>query len=329
MTIDIEDLRNWVPIRFYKEDGEHFVEWCHIGTERFTRPFFEDTIKVCFRRPFNLLFRHKTPVELLGKMYDGSPGIRPAGFIFHASRCGSTLAAQMLASLAGTIVISEPPPIDSILRANLDGRPVDEERRILWLRWMINAFGQKRHPAERSLFVKFDSWSTLSLGLIRRAFPDVPWIFLYRNPVEIIVSQMNQRGAHMVPGSIPGLLPDEAGDREAGRMRDEEYCARVLGRICRSAVDNAEGGRGLFVNYSGLPEAVPRLAAGHFGMDLSPGDLEQMRATARYNAKTPQLEFESDTTAKNRSASVEAREAASRWAEPVYREMESIRQRAE
>ena len=60
----------------------------------------------------------------------------------------------------------------------------------------------------RDYFVKFDSWNTLDLALIRRAFPDVPWIFLYRDPVEVIVSHMRQRGSQMIPGAFEKLMPD-------------------------------------------------------------------------------------------------------------------------
>ncbi len=324
VTLDPKELRDWMPIRFYPDADGQFVDWCHVGRERFIRPFFEDTINVCLRRPFNLLFRHQTPIEFLGEIYDRSPGIRPTGFIFHASRCGSTLVSQMLASMPSSIVISEAPPIDSILRTETRGSVESSETRVRWLKWMVNAFGQKRHGSEeKHLFIKFDSWSTLSLDLVRTAFPDVPWIFLYRNPIEIIVSHMDQRGVHMIPGVIPGLLHGIT-TSAVMQMPHEEYCARVLKRICRSAIDNAIDAKGLFLNYSSLPGAVTVIAE-HFGLKLSTEDLERVGSVARYNAKTPQMEFEPDSVKKNRAASAKARAAAVRWVEPVYHELESLK----
>jgi gluconate kinase len=228
----------------------------------------------------------------------------------------------MLASLEKNIVISEPPPIDSVLRAN-DGRPVSKEERALWLKWMINAYGQKRHQAEENLFIKFDSWSVTDLDLIRAAFPHVPWVFLYRNPVEVIVSQMNQRGVHMIPGVIRGILPD-ASDEEILAMKHEEYCSRVLERICRSALEFAGEEKGLFVNYSELPHAVTAEIVRHFGVNFTTEETERMRSAARFNAKTPQLDFEPDTEAKKRSASDEARSAARR-VEPLFAQFEAAR----
>ena len=47
----------------------------------------------------------------------GKPGapILPSGFVFHESRCGSTLAANMLGGVPGAMVLAEPPPLWAVL----------------------------------------------------------------------------------------------------------------------------------------------------------------------------------------------------------------------
>src|SRR6185369_5327085 len=129
-------------------------------------------------------------------------GIAPQGFIFHMSRCGSTLVSRMLGSLPRSIVLSEAGPIDSVLRAGFRAPSLAEAEHVSWLRGMVSALGQRRAPDDNRLFIKFDSWSIVYLGLIERAFPEVPWLFVYRDPVEVMVSQMLRRGAHFVPGVI-------------------------------------------------------------------------------------------------------------------------------
>ena len=195
----IQKFRNWAPIRIYWREGQPFVDWCYMGSERYTEPFYYLTTEGKLRQPFNVLFRHQTPLEFLGELYEQAPGLAPTGFIFHMSRCGSTLVSQMLASVERNLVISEPPPIDSVLRANIVSTSVTDEQRIEWLKWIVGALGQDRN-GEKYYFIKFDSWSAIDLDLIRRAFPEVPWVFLYRNPVEVIVSHMRLRGAQMIPG---------------------------------------------------------------------------------------------------------------------------------
>src|SRR2546427_4873978 len=192
-------LDGWIPVRLYWREGKPMVDWCYLGRRRFADSFFEQTLGECLRQPFNLLFRHQTPIEVLGQWNELRPGLKPTGFIFHMSRCGSTLISQMLAALPGNIVISEARPIDSTLRAQFHAADITNEQKIAWFQWMISALGQQRLGKEKHFFIKFDAWNVSELPLIRRAFPAVPWIFVYRDPVEVMVSQLNHRGVHIVP----------------------------------------------------------------------------------------------------------------------------------
>ena len=315
-----ELFREWLPVRFYRQVDQAFVDWCFVGKDRLTKPFFDESISQRFRKPFNLLFRHQTPIGFLGELNEFSKGVKPTGFIFHLSRCGSTLVSQMLAALERNIVISEASPIDAVLRAE----NVPESERIRWLQWMINALGQKRNETEENLFIKFDSWNALELGLIGRAFPDVPWIFLYRNPVEIIVSQMRQRGAYMIPGVISDILP-ELSFEESIRIPPEEFCARILAKVCQNVIKPLQNGDGLAVNYEQLPAAVEQTILKHFNFELSGNDLEIMNVATKFNAKNPYLNFSGDTESKKKEASAAAIEAAEKLVNPIYRELEIIR----
>jgi gluconate kinase len=316
---------NWMPVRiFWRPDGP-YVDWCYMQNDRFTKPFFDTTIQGRWKNLFSHLFRHETPADHLRDLHIARPGLPPTGFIFHMSRCGSTLISQMLAALPQNIVISEAPPIDSILRTStLDPRITDEQR-IAWLQGLASALGRKRFPEEKYYFIKFDSWNTLDLDIIRRAFPDVPWIFLYRDPVEVIVSQMRQRGAQMIPGTLSHLLPglDFA---EMAEMSGEEYCARVLERICKSVVEQIEkdGQHALLVNYQQLPAAASSIVMDHFRISYSADDLETMNAAAKFDAKTPQNEFVPDTRAKRAEAGEAVIEAAGR-VNLVYERLEKMR----
>jgi len=320
MAANIESFREWVPIRIYTRDSEPFVDWCYAGSARFTEPFFNDTIQRILRRPFSVLFRHQTQLDFLRELETECPGLDPTGFIFHMSRCGSTLVAQMLAAVTKNIVISEAPPIDSIVRYR--GATADSRRDAL--KWMVGALGQPRSGCEKYYFIKFDSWNILDLDVIRSAFPNVPWIFLYRDPVEVIVSQMRQRGSHMVPGAIKHSLPD-LGLEAALQMSPEEYCARILGRICESAAAPAMDPNSLLVNYDQLPDAVGDLILPHFNVSFDADQIRQMYEAAQFNAKTPQLFFEPDRESKRSEASDTVRQNAEKWVVPIYERLEELR----
>jgi hypothetical protein len=316
--MDLALLDRWVPFRLLSREGEPWIDWVHLDDTRFTDSFFEQTIQHCLRHPANALFRHQTPLSTLGDLYRQRRGLAPTGFIFHWSRCGSTLVSQMLASLEHAIVISEARPIDAVLRAN-----APERERVEWLRWMVNALAQPWH-GERHFFIKFDAWHVLHLPLLLRAFPEVPWIFLYRDPIEIMVSQERQRGVQMLPHALDPVLFG-LDRQEAWMTRLDEYGARVLARMAQAAVQFHHSGRSRFVNFCELPGVVWESLLAFFGVECSGSDLAALQRAAQFDAKRPALHFESDVAAKQNAASEELRALAARWVQPVYEQLEQIR----
>jgi len=158
------------------------------------------------------------------------------------------------------------------------------------------------------------------LPLFRRAFPDVPWIFLYREPIEVLVSQMHQRGLQTVPGSIPAQLYGIDYDGNA-----EIYCARVLAKICAAAIEHGCLGGGLMINYSELPDAMWARILPHFAIAPDEGEQALMRSSTSRDAKAPYATFQSDTESKRRVATDAMRAAADAHLVPLYRELETIR----
>jgi hypothetical protein len=192
------------------------------------------------------------------------------------------------------------------------------------LRWIIGALGHRRGGGEQHFYIKFDCWSALDLNLIERAFPDVPWIFVYRDPLEILVSQLRRRGAHMVPGVLePSLLGlDEA---DVARMPTEEYCARVLASVCESVLRSFRNERALLINYTQLPEAVCSTIAKFFGVEYTDAEQERMLRAAQFDAKNPSMNFVGDTGRKRLEASDTLRAATDRWVRPLYEQLEELR----
>lgn len=320
---DATQLEGWVPARFFWREGKPMVDWCYLGRERFESSFFEQTIGKCMAHPFNLLFRHQTPIDLLREWHEVRPGLEPTGFIFHMSRCGSTLMSRMLTAIPTTVGISEARPIDATLRAQFSSADVTDDRRIAWLRWMVSALAQRWRGEEQHFFIKFDAWNTLELPLIQRAFPDVPWIFLYRDPVEVLVSHMNNRGAHMIPGVLtPSLFSMDS--QTAFSLRPEDYCAKVLATICTAAFQHfRQGGR--LVSYRQLPEVVPESLLKFFGLRCSDEEIARVRAAAKRDAKNPAASFQNDSQKKRDKATEAIRDAAAKWLYPIYEDLEAAR----
>ena len=317
------DLRGWTPIRVEWHDRRPVVDWCHTEGVDFTDPFFGETVQRCLRQPFRLLFRRETTIERVGRHVAEHPGLPPAGFVFHLSRCGSTLVAQMLAAVGDHLVLSEPGPVDSVLRANQADPDLADAERATWLRWIVGALGQGNGHQSR-LFVKFDAWSTLELALVRRAFPDVPWLFLFRDPVEVLVSQSRRYGAHVLPGVLPAAtfgLPPAA----AANMALVEYAARVLARICESALAWEHDPLVTFADYADLPGLVFSDLLPAWSLAVSEPDLARMATAATRDAKIPGLEFDRAEAARRPTPSPAIEAAAERWLRPSFERLRSVR----
>jgi hypothetical protein len=313
---------SWMPIALRWKDACPTVDWCYRGSARFSESFFDQTISKCLTNPFNRLFRHQTPLSALEEYAAAHPGVPPTGLIFHMSRCGSTLIAQMLAALPQTIVLSEGEPIDAVLRAHFHNPAANDEQRIIWLRWVVSALSQPRND-ETSCVIKFDCWNTMEVSLIQRAFPAARCIFVYRDPVEVLASHQRQRGRHMVPGLIePELFGMDAAS--AGQLRLEEYGARALARICQAAVHYAQRGSCRLINYRQLPEVVWELLD-LFQIPHTAVDLEHMRHVTQFHSKNPSFYFTDDTAAKQQEAADLVRELACQWLMPLYQQLEAIR----
>ena len=313
------DLTGWTPVRVrFGEGGAPVVDWCFTAGVPFADPTFDQTVERCFCHPFRLLFRWETGMDDVRRFVADHPGLPPAGFVFHLSRCGSTLVSQMLAAVPTHLVVAEAGPLDSVLRVH-----ADPGERATWLRWMVGALGQPRDERQRRLFVKFDAWSTLDLDVVRLAFPDVPWMFLYRDPVEVLVSHARRPGAHLIPGAVPGLAPSGLREEPGSSLLD--HGVRVLAAIGQAAVDHRHDPGVTFVEYGQLPGFVVEELAEAWSLTLGPDDVARMVDVARQNAKNPVLAHEADGPAKQAAATPDLRAAAERWLAPVYDRLEAAR----
>ena len=282
-------LFGWTPFRAAVHGESLQVDWCHLQARRMTDPFFYATIANAMREPFNLVFQQHTPIEALAELPQGLP---IAGFVFHMSRCGSTLVSQALTAFESNIVVSEAAPLRSVLRTAASGR-VEPETAARWLAGLVNAYAQARFSYEARLFVKFMAADVLDIALVRRAFPDVPWIFVTRDPAEIMASQAISAGYDLVRGA---MAPDRLGlaDDEVWAMDALAYQAHVLAAFARAGHDAHASGKGLILDYSELPQALLSQVLPHFGLGLGPGGLELMQHVCSRHSKRPEVAFSAE-----------------------------------
>ncbi|SPM29318.1 hypothetical protein [Mycobacterium terramassiliense] len=311
--MELTDLARWTPVRLDFSGSVPAVYWADLSAERFAEPFFDQTVARWASKP-DARPLVKTGLQALVAL-DRGPSLEPSGTIFHLSRCGSTLVSRLLGTLPGVVVLAEPSPLNALL--GLDSRRVDETTLVTLVRLVVRALGRCRHGDERRLIVKCTSWNVRRRGVLAAAFPDTPWIWVQRDPAQVLASLL---------AKPPGWLGLQAEPHSAARrfgldptaiptMARPEFAARALGAMLEAAA--TDPARRLCIDHADLPNAVWERVLPHLGLAADPVAVERMIEESRFYSKDPaRLVF---TTDQHPPMTDAIHEAAQRFAEPGYR----------
>jgi hypothetical protein len=324
-----ESLRGWLPIDAVVREGRPGLLWMDMRDVHLSEPFFQQTVA---RLRAQLPERREkfTEFDAVLQLEKISKRVEPTGFIFHASRCGSTLVANVCRALDDAVVVSEANAIDKLAGRFTTDTKGERARELLYsvlLRGVVGAFAQSRLGNERRFFVKFSCCSVLYLSHIRRIWPAVPILFLYRDPTETIVSNLSN-----VPEWI--LDPDrrlllamlKCSAEELALMSQEELCARAIASFYESASNLAKG-KMMLLNYNQLSLSVLLSVVKFFGVSPANQELDAItRVSLRYSKDvTSERAFVADADTKQMRASELVRLMSERWAVEPYRRLEQMR----
>ncbi|WP_316805486.1 hypothetical protein [Pedobacter nototheniae] len=284
-------LKNWIPYKLNYDSGVWDINWLDLSDHKITEPFFDETISIC---RFKMLNRSKywpqSSTEFLTESSKLIEGITPVSFIFHVSRCGSTLLSQLLSTRKENIVIAEAPVIDEILTGQLRDERLSDEQIEEWLKATLNLLGQKRTGDEKHFFIKLDSWHIHFYDKLRKWFPNTPFYFLSRAPQAIIASHAKRRGIHSVPGMVSAKLLKI----ELNELHNQDfnfYTSEVLKQYYFSLLDIAKAGHALdyFFDYSW---GMERMAENFFDViGLKNEQDASVLARLKYHSKYPNQVF--------------------------------------
>lgn len=235
-----QSWQGWIPQKVLYNDNQASIVWYPMDGVRFDKPFFDDSF-------FSIKPKRESSWEKIATVAQEVNSIAPSGFIFHTSRCGSTLLAQSLAQIKSNIVLSQAQLIHEALTIE-HHQMLSKEKKIKLLKDVIAILGQKRFAEETNLYIKLDAWSIAELPLILEAFLDTPWIFLYRDPIEVLVSQEKKRGLFTLPNQIQGKLFEQI----PKTTHFHDYHKAVIAKIFETALLYTKMPKGIFVNYEDM-----------------------------------------------------------------------------
>jgi hypothetical protein len=313
-------LQEWIPYKLFYLNNEPACEWLYLNKVPFTEPFFADTISVCWSHEVGYRRRKViSSLDMLPRWSSAMDYVKPSAFIFHVSRCGSTLLSQFLSMDQKHIVLSEVPFLDELLRIPFDDKYDQMSLSREWFQTALPFYAQKRNGAEQHLFIKTDCWHIFFYERLRKLYPDTPFILLYRSPDEVLRSQQKQRGMQAVPGLIqPRLMELKLEENDPALTDLDLYFSKVLGKMLGAFVRVYKNDhRSLLVNYSEGMINVTKKLMEFSGIPLPDELLHQMEDRAGFHGKRRKQVFEKEPPAESPAFL----EEAWKW----YRELEKYR----
>lgn len=287
----------WAPADY--DPKRRVLEWMS-AAEKPIPPFYSEHISAVRGQLLSALIKPKTALLPALNLSGLVKQVQPAGFIFHLSRCGSTLVSRSFAGLPKCRVLSESPLLTQVL---LDRSLSDTQRRAA-LTFCIDTQGQLFHP-EQHLLIKWNAWDLQFWSLILSLYPQVPVLLLLRDPVEILASQQKSAGYHMVRQPSRPLFRELSVPEEESIL---EYQCKVLRLLLGYGLDMSQRSQVMVVDYQELLPVIANKIANWFSLDLSQEECNQVEQCQLIHSKTAMQPFMADSQFKQSFFTAEQKE---------------------
>jgi len=283
----MDDAENRVPYQLIHSGEELQCDWINTLDKRFTEPFFDDTyfsLRILDQK--NRTQRYISALAEMQQKGGRLDSVTPAVFIFHLSRCGSTLVSQLFATSGRFIVLSEVPFFDELLQLPLSVPGFDEADIPGLFSSALNYYGRKRFAAEEHMIIKTDCWHIFFYDTLRKMFPQTPFVLMYRSPDEVLASLLKLAGRQTVPELVDPRMFGLPGMPEV--YQREIYTATILEKLLTKFLEVAEKDKNcLPVNYNEGALTVVKKIAALANIELSGEETGIMEQRSHYHSKNP------------------------------------------
>lgn len=303
-----------------REQQVPLVKWLRAPNVVFRDDFFGTTTKRILQESLKDTVV-TTGVDVLLKRSQLYSSRDPSGFIFHISRCGSTTLSNMLMCAKEHFVLSEPHLPVKLFMQFPDAYPIS-----FWIdiiRASMRTLGASAPKTASRYFVKLFHSYVLEVPIFRQALPKTPEIFLYRDPLEVLMSHAKAASSWWYTQATTGLSAEEIFQRPI-----MELAARGIGRMLQAMVDHSNE-ETLLINYSEFGPSIPRTLLEFFGIPVTEQLVDDMLASAAIYSKGSQRtrEFIPDSEAKRQAATPMMRNLIMQFADRPYQCLERLRRR--
>jgi hypothetical protein len=292
-----EQIRpGWLPIEI--AGMEPVVRWMKVNSFQLSDPFFSTSVERLRVGPHSAR-ELETRLNVFVHGTAHLVPVAPAGVILHMSRCGSTLLANALRSAVRVVAVSEAASIEMMMSLASSASTYWSKMCTGLLEPLTTVFAHYLGPPAKNVVIKCSAIAIAHFEAIRRAWPTVPCIILIRNPVEVLVSNLERPGrwvqAYGAANDGSGMFgTPPASVLASGRA---ELPAWVIGRFCNAALAVMDE-RCRVINYEDLnPKSVAGIAE-FFGLEFTSEGLRDFQGAFHVDAKRVDRIFKPDQQTK-------------------------------
>ena len=286
------DLKHFYPDTIEILNDRVFLIYKKLPEAAFDTPFLHQGIKR-YQTNHNKKNTLLISLDELLKTYDEKEHIKPTGFIFHLTRCGSTLITQVLAQMPNTRNLNEPMILGQVISKWLKGM-LSKEQTLSLIKIIVDSFITSSDQQPSFYFIKLATWQKHIFQFVSQLYPNTPIIFLVRDPLEILASQNKA----LSNGIQNRFLDIELTSRrmnlsvaEIQRISVEEFFAIKMRNLIQTVIDHFSKNI-LVIDHKDFPNIIFEQILPHFNLFPSSLILEKMKERTLFNSKKANQKFQ-------------------------------------
>jgi len=260
---------------------------------------------------------------------------------FHETRCGSTLVANSMIAMdpeKHRAYSESPPPVKAIHICGENFDRCSQKQAATIVKDVIYLMSRSDDHREERVFFKFQSITSKMIPTFLMAFPEVPWMYVYRDPVQVMMSHVKDdpslrrticTKSRRFPPEAVNEIAIRHGRRGASALDAIEYCAAHIAQLTEAGVRSLND-MAIPVRYDQLPSMMwetimPKI----FGRPMKQSEIDNLETISKSYSKggfhkRKEGEFKGDSEQKEKKASDEVRKAAKEFLKESFDQLSAF-----
>ena len=205
------------------------------------------------------------------------------GGVHHMTRCGSTLVMRQISAIPGLFGISEPMVFQQLLDGPAAAPALTRQR----IRTLVALHRDALAGLADRFAIKWLASMTHHAAVLGAALPEVPMLFLHRDPVAVMHSIARDPLGEPVRGGQARMAASLRLHGIADNAEIADPLERLAHLVASCCIAAAQSGGMARLDYAALPAATTELLLPYFGVTPTLADAQRAANVARHHSKQP------------------------------------------